>query len=127
MNYSKIGRKIRKIRELELQKTREEFAEEIGISLHTVARLENATTKVNNVEIFLKISEMTGYTIEELLSDKQFSNNAESTKLKIINSLNFLSEDELTYINEYIHNFLKFAHRKDKPILHSADNGTPKN
>ena len=127
MNYSKIGRKIRKIRELELQKTREEFAEEIGISLHTVARLENATTKVNNVEIFLKISEITGYTIEELLSDKEFSNNAESTKLKIINSLNFLSEDELTYINEYIHNFIKFAHRKDNPILHSTDNGTKKN
>ena len=38
MNYNKIGEKIRSIRENELKQTREEFAEEIGISIHTAAR-----------------------------------------------------------------------------------------
>ena len=69
MNYNKIGEKIRSIRENELKQTREEFAEEIGISIHTAARLENATSKVNNMEVFLKISEVSGYTLEELLLD----------------------------------------------------------
>ena len=56
MNYNKIGEKIRNIRENELKQTREEFAEEIGVSIHTAARLENATSKVNNMEVFLLYS-----------------------------------------------------------------------
>lgn len=71
MNYNKIGEKIRKIREKELKQTREEFAEEIGISIHTAARLENATSKVNNIEVFLRISEISGYTLDELLLDNK--------------------------------------------------------
>ena len=41
MDYDKIGEKIRQIREKELKQTREEFAEEIGVSIHTATRLEN--------------------------------------------------------------------------------------
>lgn len=73
MDYDKIGENIRQIREKELKETREEFAKGIGISIHTATRLENATRKVTNVEIFLKISEITGYTIEELLWQKDDS------------------------------------------------------
>ena len=98
MNYDKIGEKIRQIREKELKKTREEFAEEIGISIHTVARLENATSRVTNIETFLKISEITGYTIEELLLEKDDSKNSEKIRKKINYILNVLSDDELEHL-----------------------------
>lgn len=52
MDYGKIGANIRNIRETELKQTREEFAEEIGISPITIARLENGTGRVTNVETF---------------------------------------------------------------------------
>lgn len=113
MDYNKIGENIRQIREKELKKTREEFAEEIGISVHTATRLENATRKVTNVEIFLKISEITGYTIEELLLQKDDIKNREKIRRKIDYLLNVLSDDELEYVYKYIQEFTRFIH-KDK-------------
>lgn len=111
MDYNKIGENIRQIREKELKKTREEFAEEIGISIHTATRLENATRKVTNVEIFLKISEITGYTIEELLLQKDDSKNREKIRRKIDYLLNVLSDDELEYVYKYIQEFTRFIHK----------------
>lgn len=113
MNYTKIGAKIRNIRENELKKSRENFAEELGISLQTATRLENASSNVNNVEIYLKISELTGYTIEELLLDKEQSKEKEKIKRKIDYILNLLSEDELEYIYGYISQFVHFVHKDD--------------
>lgn len=113
MDYDKIGENIRQIREKELKKTREEFAEEIGISIHTATRLENATSKVTNVEIFLKISEITGYTIEELLLQKEDSKNREKIRRKIDYLLNVVSEEELEYIYVNISQFIKFTHRDE--------------
>lgn len=117
MNYDKIGEKIRQIREKELKKTREEFAEEIGISIHTVARLENATSRVTNIETFLKISEITGYTIEELLLEKDDSKNSEKIRKKINYILNVLSDDELEYICGNITQFVRFNHRDQVKTL----------
>lgn len=117
MNYDKIGEKIRQIREKELKKTREEFAEEIGISIHTVARLENATSKVNNIETYLKISEITGYTIEELLLEKDDSKNSEKMRKKINYILNVLSDDELEYIYRNIQEFTRFIHKDQVTTL----------
>ena len=117
MNYDKIGEKIRQIREKELKKTREEFAEEIGISIHTVARLENATSRVTNIETFLKISEITGYTIEELLLEKVDSKNSEKIRKKINYILNVLSDDELEYIYRNIHEFTRFIHKDQVTTL----------
>lgn len=111
MNYDEIGEKIRYIRETELKKTREEFAEEIGISIHTAARLENATSKVNNIETFLRISEITGYTIEELLLQKEDSKEREKIRRKIDYLLNVVSEEELEYIYVNISQFIKFNHK----------------
>lgn len=113
MDYDKIGENIRQIREKEIKKTREEFAEEIGVSIHTVTRLENATSKVTNVEIFLKISEITGYTIEELLLQKDDSKNREKIRRKIDYLLNVVSEEELEYIYVNISQFIKFTHRDE--------------
>lgn len=113
MDYDKIGENIRQIREKELKKTREEFAEKIGISIHTATRLENATSKVTNVEIFLKISEITGYTIEELLLQKEDSKNREKIRRKIDYLLNVVSEEELEYIYVNISQFIKFTHRDE--------------
>ena len=113
MDYDKIGENIRQIREKEIKKTREEFAEEIGVSIHTVKRLENATSKVTNVEIFLKISEITGYTIEELLLQKDDSKNREKIRRKIDYLLNVVSEEELEYIYVNISQFIKFTHRDE--------------
>lgn len=117
MDYDKIGENIRQIREKEIKKTREEFAEEIGVSIHTVTRLENATSKVTNVEIFLKISEITGYTIEELLLQKDDSKNREKIKRKIDYILNVISEEELEYIYVNISQFIKFTHRDEIKTL----------
>lgn len=117
MDYDKIGEKIRRIRETELKQTREEFAEEIGISIHTATRLENATSRVNNIEIYLKISEITGYTIEELLLEKDNSKNREKIRRKIDYILNVISEEELEYIYVNISQFIKFSHRKEIKTL----------
>lgn len=117
MNYDKIGEKIRQIREKELKKTREEFAEEIGISIHTVARLENATSRVTNIETFLKISEITGYTIEELLLEKDDSKNSEKMRKKINYILNVLSDDELEYIYRNIQEFTRFIYKDQVATL----------
>lgn len=117
MNYDKIGEKIRQSREKELKKTREEFAEEIGISIHTVARLENATSRVTNIETFLKISEITGYTIEELLLEKDDSKNSEKIRKKINYILNVLSDDELEYIYRNIQEFTRFIHKDQVTTL----------
>lgn len=117
MNYDKIGEKIRQIREKELKKTREEFAEKIGISIHTVARLENATSRVTNIETFLKISEITGYTIEELLLEKDDSKNSEKIRKKINYILNVLSDDELEYIYRNIQEFTRFIHKDQVTTL----------
>ena len=46
MDYLLTGEYIRKIRESELKKSKEEFAEELGISLHTLNRLEMLKEKL---------------------------------------------------------------------------------
>ena len=117
MNYNKIGEKIRNIREKELKQTREEFADEIGISIHTAARLENATSKVNNMEVFLKISEVSGYTLEELLVDNTTTKEKERIIRRINYILNVLSEDELEYICGNITQFVRFNHRDQVKTL----------
>lgn len=113
MDYDKIGEKIRQIREKELKQTREEFAEEIGVSIHTATRLENATSKVTNIETFLKISQITGYTIEELLLQENDTKNTKRIRRKIDYILNVVSEEELEYIFVNISQFIKFTHRNE--------------
>lgn len=117
MNYNKIGEKVRNIREKELKKTREEFAEEIGISIHTAARLENATSKVNNIEVFLKISEISGYTLDELLLDSKETKDKEKIIRRINYILSILSKDELEYICGSINQFVRFNHRNKVKTL----------
>lgn len=120
MNYNKIGekiRKIRKIRKKELNQTREEFAEEIGVSIDTIARLENATSKVNNLEVFLRISEISGYTLDELLSDTKGTNEKQKTIRRINYILSILSKDELEYICGSINHFVRFEHRNQVKTL----------
>ena len=117
MNYNKIGEKVRNIREKELKKTREEFAEEIGISIHTAARLENATSKVNNIEVFLRISEISGYTLDELLLDSKETKDKEKIIRRINYILSILSKDELEYICGSINQFVRFNHRNKVKTL----------
>ena len=117
MNYNKIGEKIRKIREKELKQTREEFAEEIGISIHTAARLENATSKVNNIEVFLRISEISGYTLDELLLDNKETKEKEKMIRRINYILSVLSQEELEYICGSINQFVRFNHRNQVKTL----------
>lgn len=118
MNYAQIGKRIRKIRETELNKTMEEFAEALDISIHTVSRLENANSNnIRNVEIYLKICELTGYTMEELLLDKQNDKTKEKIKKRINYLLNVISEDELEYIYISINQFVKFNNRNQITTL----------
>ena len=117
MDYEQIGNKIRMIRETELKKNREEFAEELGISIDTVTRLETAKSEVRNVEIFIKVSELTGYTLEELLLDKNINNKTEKVIRKINYVLNILSDEELEYVYNNINQFVKFVHRNELKTL----------
>ncbi len=113
MDYTKVGERIKKIREKELKKTQEEFAEEVGISLNTLYRLETATRKVSNIEFFIRISEITGYSIEELIQDFENSKSKEKIIKKINYLLNVGSIEELEYIFANIRQFLQFSHRNE--------------
>ena len=114
MNYNEVGERIRKIRETELKKTREEFAEEIGISPITLTRLENASGKVTNIEFFLKIAELTGYTLDELTQDiNNYSKEKEKAIKKINYLLNIVSVEELEYIYANTKQFIQFCHQNE--------------
>jgi len=126
MNHNIIGEKVRKIRKKDLKQTIEEFAEEIGVSTDTISRLENATANVTNIEIFLRISEISGYTLDELLLD----NKETPEKDKIIRRINYilgvLSKDELEYICGSIKNFVRFEHRNQVKTLKKIKDGINK-
>lgn len=117
MNYQEIGERIRKIRKEELNKSREEFAEELSISTNTASRLENANNVVRNVEVFLKISEISGYTMEELLLGQNITTEKEKTRKRINYLLNVLTEDDLEYIFTMINDFIKYKHKEDVVTL----------
>jgi len=117
MNYQEIGERIRKIRKEELNKSREEFAEELSISTNTASRLENANNVVRNVEVFLKISEISGYTMEELLLGQNETTEKEKVRKRINYLLNVLTEDDLEYIFTIINDFIKYKHKEDVVTL----------
>lgn len=118
MNYEKVGERIRIARETNLQITREEFAEEIGISVDTAYRLESGTNKkVKNVETFIKVSEVTGLTLEEILFGKNESSIRNRNIKKINYLLNVLSDSELDYIYFNISQFIKILHKADVNTL----------
>lgn len=115
MNYKEVGERIRKIRETELKITREEFAEEIGISPNTLTRLENASGNVTNIEFFIRIAEITGYTLDELIQEGNIDN--EKAREKAINKINYLlnvvSLEELEYIYANSRQFIQFCHKNE--------------
>lgn len=122
MNYQEIGERIRKIRKDELNKSREEFAEELGISTNTASRLENANNVVRNVEVFLKISEISGYTMEELLIGQNETLAKEKIKKRINYLLNVLEDDDLDYIFTIINDFIKYKHKEQIVTLKDIKN-----
>lgn len=127
MNYVEVGERIRNIRETNLKITREEFAEEIGISLDTAYRLENANKKIKNVETYIKVSEITGLTLEELLLGKPESTIKNKHIKKINYLLNVLSEDELEYIYFNISQFVRILHKDEINTLKDIKDKMKKN
>ena len=117
MNHNKIGERIRKIRKKVLKQSIEEFAEELNVSKDTISRLENATSKVTNIEVFLKISEISGYTLDELLFDNKETPEKERIIRRINYILNILSKDELEYICGSLNLFARFEHRNQVKTL----------
>jgi len=117
MDHNKIGEKVRKIRKKQLKQTIEEFAEEIGVSTDTISRLENATAKVNNIEVFIRISEVSGYTLDELLLDTKETHENEKIMRRINYILSVLSKDELEYICGSINHFVRYEHRNKVKTL----------
>lgn len=113
MNYEEVGERIRNIRETDLKITREEFAEEIGVSVDTASRLENANKKIKNVETYLKIAELTGLTMEELLLGKEDTSSKQRLKKRINYLLNVIPENELEYIYLNISQFVKILHKDE--------------
>jgi len=117
MNHNKIGERVRKIRKKILKQSIEEFAEELNVSKDTISRLENATSKVTNIEVFLKISEISGYTLDELLFDNKETPEKERILRRINYILNILSKEELEYICGSLNLFVRFEHRNQVKTL----------
>lgn len=118
MNFEEVGERIRLARERNLKITREEFAEEIGISVDTAYRLESGSNKkVKNVETFIKVSQVTGLTLEELLLGKNESPIRNRNIKKINYLLNVLSDRELDYIYFNISQFIKILHEDEVNTL----------
>lgn len=69
------------------------------------------------MEVFLRISEISGYTLEELLLDNTTTKEKERIIRRINYILNVLSEDELEYICENITQFVRFNHKKQVKTL----------
>lgn len=111
MNYKMIGRKVKEIREKQLKKTQEEFADLIGVSVNTISRMENATVNVNNIEIYLRICNLSGYTMEELVYEDVSSVRGKRIKRKIDYILNNLADEELDYIYFNLNKFLNVFHK----------------
>ena len=112
MDYTKVGETVRKIRE-ESKKSQEQFAEEVGMSQNTLYRMETATSKVTNIEFFIRISEITGYTLEEIIQGEINSKSKEKIIKKINYLLNVSSVEELEYIFANTRQFLQFSHRNE--------------
>lgn len=75
----------------------------------------------------MKISEITGYTLEELLLQKEDNKNREKIRRKIDYVLNVISEEELEYIFMNISQFIKFLHRKEINTLKNIKEKTRNN
>lgn len=73
---------------------------------------------MSNIEFFIKISELTGYSLDELTQD---SNNYSKEKEKAIKKINYLlnivSVDELEYIYASARRFIQFCHQNDIKTL----------
>ena len=119
MNYKEVVERIRNIRETELNMTREKFAEEIGISLNTLVRLENASGNVTNIEFFIRIAEITGNTLDELTQEgKQKDMKSKEKMITRINYLlNVVSPEELEYIYANARQFIQFCHQNEIKTL----------
>ena len=111
MDYNKIGEKIRFIRTHELKLIREKFAEEVGVSNLTLARLENGNRKIKNIEIYERIANVTGYSINELL-DTSSSLITKPIKDKLNCLLDNLTDDELQYVYDFVRNFIHYTNQR---------------
>lgn len=109
MNQSKIGERIREIRENILNLTREKLAERLGINIYSLDRLERGEFKILNMNIIIKISYLSGVPIDEIINGPMDNKN-ENLIRRIDFMLNDLSEKELNYIFQNINNYVSFIH-----------------
>ena len=114
MNYSEIGERVIKLRKEVLKLSREKFAELVGFSCDTIKRVETGNLKkhVKNVEVYLRIAQVSGYTLEELLLGTNSQNTRNKTKRKIEYLLNVMSDDELEFVDSEIEMFMRFRHKE---------------
>ncbi|WP_270545615.1 helix-turn-helix domain-containing protein [Clostridium butyricum] len=62
-----MGTNIRNIRK-ELNLTQKEFAEKLGISRSNLSDIENGRNKGHNTDIILKVSKISGRSVNEILN-----------------------------------------------------------
>lgn len=109
MNQSKIGERIREIRENIFKLSREKLAENLGVNIYSLDRLERGEFKVLNIDIIIKISNLSGIPIDEIINGS-INNKNQNLIRRIDFMLNDLSEKELNYIFENINNYVSFIH-----------------
>ena len=93
MDFTEIGNRIRKIRK-SLNLTRDEFADLLDLNQYSVSRLERGERKTLDLELILKISSRTGYSMDEIINGP-LSNKRKDLIRRINYLLNTLSDKEL--------------------------------
>ena len=109
MNQSKIGERVRKIRENILKLSREKLAENLDVNIYSLDRLERGEFKILNIDVIIKISKLSSVPIDEIINGS-INNKNQNLIRRIDFILQDLSEKELNYIFENLNNYVSFIH-----------------
>lgn len=126
MDYVSIGKRIQHIRKKILKLTREEFAELLNTNFTSIGRLERGQIKTLDLTLIDKISVESGYSIDEIVHG--FNNCNKNSLIKKINYLlEGLTEKQLKYQFEIIHEFTKLIYSGDIRTLKDIKKDINKN
>lgn len=126
MDYVAIGKRIQYIRKKVLKLTREEFAELLNTNFTSIGRLERGQIKTLDLTLIDRISIESGYSIDEIVHG--FSNSNKSSLIRKINYLlEGLTEKQLKYQFEIMHEFTKLIYSGDIRALKDIKKDIRKN
>lgn len=99
MNYSDIGRRIRKVRR-DKHMTQEQLAEIIGVGTTHISHIETGNT-IASMKLFVAIVDALGVSADELLRDN-LAHAKEAFIGEIFDELQDCSEEEVRFIADMV-------------------------